>query len=55
MTRARLERDRPFSCFSKPGLRIDMSMVFNDKSKTSVVCPKCDTISNEKKGRFIEW
>jgi hypothetical protein len=50
-----LSRDKPFSSFSKPGSRIEMSMIFKDESKIDVICPKCDTISSEKKGPFIEW
>ncbi|KAF4635081.1 hypothetical protein G7Y89_g3007 [Cudoniella acicularis] len=44
----------PWSTFCKPGMRIDMSMVFKDRSKTSAVCPKCNTISNEKRGVMVE-
>ena len=45
----------PLELFRKAGLRIDMSMVFVDRNMTSVVCPKCDTISNEEKGVMVEW
>jgi len=30
-------------------------MILKDKSKSSVVCPKCDRISVEQKGKLIEW
>jgi hypothetical protein len=54
-TRDSLTRKRPWSTFSKPGWKIDMSMVFKDSGKTSVVCPKCDTITKEKKGVLVKW
>lgn len=54
-TRTALSRSQPWSFFAMPGRKVDMSMIFKDKSKTSVVCPKCDTISHEKKGILIEW
>jgi hypothetical protein len=32
-----------------------MSMIFKNNRETSVVCPKCNTISKEKKGVLVEW
>lgn len=55
LSRGKLVRTHPWSQISKPGRKIEMSMVFKDSSKTSVVCPKCGTISNEKKGVQVEW
>jgi len=54
-TRGLLTRKDPWIAFSKPGRKIDMSMIFKDTGKTSVVCPKCDTISKENKGVQVEW
>lgn len=55
VTRDKLTREIPWSEFSRPGRKIDMSMIFKDVAKTSVVCPKCDTIAKEKKGVQVEW
>ncbi len=55
LTRDRLTRKRPWSKFSRPGRKIDMSIIFKDVSKTSVICPKCSTISKEKKGVQVQW
>ncbi|KAH8589843.1 Clr5 domain-containing protein [Bisporella sp. PMI_857] len=53
-TRTAFSKNQPWSLFSVPGRKVEMSMIFKDRSKTSVVCPKCDTISDEKKGILIE-
>lgn len=50
-----LARTVPWSQISRPGKKIEMSMVFKDIGKTSVVCPKCNTLSKEKKGVQVEW
>jgi hypothetical protein len=55
VTRRTLTRKRAWSEVSYPGRKIDMSMIFKDVGKTSVVCPKCDTISKEEKGVQVEW
>ena len=55
LTGTTITKKRPWSAFAKPGLKIDMSMVFKDLRKTNAVCPGCDTISKEKKGRLVEW
>lgn len=55
VTRGKLARTRSWSQISKPGRKIEMSMIFKDFGKTSVVCPKCDTISKEGKGIQVEW
>jgi hypothetical protein len=55
MTRSTLTRKRPWSQICRPGRKIEMSMIFKDIDKTSVVCPKCDTISKEEKGVQVEW
>jgi hypothetical protein len=49
------KRELPWTECFKPGMKINMSMVFKDRSKMSVVCPKCDTISHEKKGVMVDW
>jgi hypothetical protein len=55
LTQVKLVRSIPWSQFSRPGRKIDMSIIFRDVGKGSVVCPKCDTISKEKKGVQVEW
>jgi hypothetical protein len=55
MTRSTLSRKMPWSQVCRPGRKIEMSMTFKDVGKNSVICPKCDTISKEKKGIQIEW
>jgi hypothetical protein len=55
LNRKTFSRDCQWTSFCKAGLKIDMSMIFNDRNKTSMVCPKCDTISNEEKGIMVEW
>jgi hypothetical protein len=55
MARSILSRKDPWSQICRPGRKIEMSMIFKDVSKTSVVCPKCDTISKEEKGVQVEW
>ncbi|KAH6668194.1 hypothetical protein B0J14DRAFT_156808 [Halenospora varia] len=47
-------RDCSWTSHCKPGIKIDMSMVFKDVSKTTATCPKCNTISKEKKGVMVE-
>ncbi|KAE8449875.1 hypothetical protein EG329_007352 [Mollisiaceae sp. DMI_Dod_QoI] len=58
VTRTAFSRSQPWSLFSAPGRKVEMSMIFKgrskDSNKTSVVCPKCDTISHEKKGALIK-
>jgi Ubiquitin-like domain len=53
--RSTLSRKRPWSQISKPGRKVDMSMIFKDIVKTRMVCPKCDTISREEKDVQVEW
>ncbi|PMD42379.1 hypothetical protein L207DRAFT_310323 [Hyaloscypha variabilis F] len=55
MTGDALSRKNPWSQICKPGRKIDMSMIFKDVGKTSVVCPGCNTISKEKMGIQVEW
>jgi hypothetical protein len=50
-----LTRTSPWSQICKPGRKIDMSMIFKDIDKTSINCPRCDTLSKEKKGVQVEW
>jgi hypothetical protein len=54
-TRITVTKEQPWSTFSKPGLKVDMSMIFKDFGKPDVVCPKCDTASKEKKGILVQW
>jgi len=54
-TSTTFSRDRPWAVLCKAGLKVDMSMIFNDKNKTSVECPRCNTISKEQKGMMVEW
>ncbi|KAE9369642.1 hypothetical protein N431DRAFT_413880 [Stipitochalara longipes BDJ] len=53
-TRGTLARTTSWSQICKPGRKIEMSMIFKEANKTGVACPKCDTISNEKKGVQVE-
>jgi hypothetical protein len=54
-TRVPFSRKRSWDSFCRPGRKIDMSMIFKNNRETSVVCPKCNTISKEKKGVLVEW
>lgn len=54
-TRVPFSRKRSWGSFCRPGRKIDMSMIFKNNGGTSVVCPKCNTMSKEKKGVLIEW
>ncbi|KAE9363343.1 PAP1-domain-containing protein [Stipitochalara longipes BDJ] len=54
LTRVAFSKSQHWSLFSTPGRKVDMSMIFKDKSKNSAVCPKCNTISDEQKGKLIE-
>ena len=53
-TRSTFSRSQPWSTFSKPGRKIDMSMIFRNAGNT-VVCPKCNAISKENEGYLVEW
>lgn len=53
-TQCNFSRDQPWPFFSRPGRKIDMSMIFKNIGNT-VVCPKCNTISKEKKGVLVKW
>ncbi|KAH8747111.1 hypothetical protein F5882DRAFT_422542 [Hyaloscypha sp. PMI_1271] len=53
-TRVPFSRKRSWDSFCRPGRKIDMSMIFKNNRETSVVCPKCNTISKEKKGVLVE-
>ncbi|KIN03095.1 hypothetical protein OIDMADRAFT_27555 [Oidiodendron maius Zn] len=55
LTRTAFSRSRPWSLFSRPGRMVEMSMIFKGRSNARVVCPTCNTISQEKKGTLIKW
>jgi hypothetical protein len=55
MSRGTMPRTKSWSQFSEPGRKFEMSTIFKDAGRNSVVCPKCDTISQEKKGVQVEW
>lgn len=48
-------RDHPWTSLCKPGLKSGMSILLNDKSKTTMVCSKSDTTSNEWTGVMVKW
>jgi hypothetical protein len=54
-TRVPFSREQSWDSFSQPGRKIEMSMIFKNINDTRVVCPKCNSVSNEKKGVLVEW
>ncbi|KAH8654567.1 hypothetical protein BGZ60DRAFT_435693 [Tricladium varicosporioides] len=47
-------RNHPWVSYCKPGIKIDMSMVFKDINKLNATCPKCNTVSEGKRGVMVE-
>jgi len=49
LIRVAFSKSQPWSLFSTPGRKVEMSMIFKEKSKSSVECARCNTISDEQK------